>query len=173
MGDVDSDESVPANPDAPAVELSASRARAQRWMDAAHKIAAHLRAHPGCFVESAALAGGMNPRTYHRHMAGSTEDDLAFQDIVLPALHEHADWLLRQAKADIESAEGGSSAYVNWHKWLLPKRHPKLFGEQAGPQRVELTGKDGGPVETSFNLPPRELLELYAKARKDADEGGE
>lgn len=110
-------------------------------------MAEHLRAHPGCFVESAALAAGMVPRTYYRRMAGDSEDCLAFQRVLGPALHEHAEALLAEAKRDIESAEGGSSAYVNWHKWLLPKRHPKLFGEQPAEQRVELTGKDGGAVE--------------------------
>jgi hypothetical protein len=147
----------------PSDNLSASRARAERWLECARKIAEHLRTHPGCFVESAALAGGMNPRTYRRHMEGTSDDDLAFQAIVLPALQEHAEALLESARRDIESAEGGSSAYVSWHKWLLPKRHPKLFGDQ--PAQVELTGKDGGPVALT-HLGTAELLALHLHADK-------
>lgn len=154
----------------PGDKLSASRARADRDLEQARLIAEHLRAHPGCFVESAALAAGMVPRTYYRRMAGDTEECLAFQRIVGPALQEHAEKLLEEARRDIESAEGGSSAYVNWHKWLLPKRHPRLFGEQPAEQKVELTGKDGGPVQFA-NMSTPELLELYLGTGKSEDEG--
>jgi phage terminase small subunit len=42
------------------------------------------------------------------------------------------------------------------------------------PKRSELTGKNGGPIEQQLSgLPAKELLELYAKARKDAEESGE
>jgi transposase-like protein len=147
--------------------LSGSRARVDELRAKGRVMAAYLRAEKGCFIEQAALHAGINPRTYRRWVDQEGEEYEAFQAEVLPALHDHAKALLEAARLDIESAEGGSSAYVNWHKWLLPKRHPKLFGEQAAESKVEVTGKDGAPL----GLQPKELLELYAKARKDAEDG--
>lgn len=138
--------------DSQASDLTASRARADELRAKGRVMADYLRTHPGCFIERAALAAGVNPRTYRRWIEHDGEDYRGFQDEVLPALLDHAEALLREAKADIESAEGGSNAWAGWHKWLLPKRHPKLFGEQPQEQRVELTGKDGGAVEHEMRV---------------------
>lgn len=157
VGDV-ADE--PQKPDAPTQERAASRAHAtvEEAQAKGELVAAHLRSHPGCFIESAALAGGLLPRTYRKWMEGDSEPHRAFQAIVQPALLEHAEALLREAKSDIDSAEGGSSAWANWHKWLLPKRHPKLFGEQPQEHSVAV----GGTVTHEHELRGKSADELLA-----------
>lgn len=155
--------------DVSASDLSASRARADEMRSKGRVMAEYLRAHPGCFIESAALAAGLVPRTYRRWIEHEGEEYRGFQAEVLPALHEHAEKLLEEARKDIDSADGGSSAWAGWHKWLLPKRHPKLFGEQPAESKVELTGKDGGPVQLA-GVPTDELLKLYLGTAPKADE---
>lgn len=146
--------------DAPSQERAASRAHAT--VDEARAkgelVAAYLRGNPGCFIEQAAMAGGLLPRTYRKWMDSDSEAHVAFQEVVVPALHEHAAALLREAKADIDSAQGGSNAWSSWHRWLLPKRHPKLFGEQPAEQKVELSGK----VEHEHDLRGKGVDELVA-----------
>jgi phage terminase small subunit len=80
----------------------------------------------------------------------------------------------------VEQGKDGEPATVIEKIHLSVKPHAKIqalrmlmdhLGMDA-PKRNEHTGKDGGPIETQLSgLPAKELLELYAKARKDAEDG--
>lgn len=133
--------------DQPDTDRSASRARVrvEELTTKAKVVAGYLIANPGCFIESAALAADLLPRVHRKYMTAEGPEYEAYQRIVQPALLEHAEALLRKAEGDIACTEGGSSAWSSWHRWLLPKRHPKLFAD--GVQQVELSGPDGGPMQ--------------------------
>jgi hypothetical protein len=137
-------------------ELSVEDARAKGKV-----VADALRADSRCFQIEAALKAGMSQATYYRLLDAETDAGEAFQAEVLPALFEQARSEEERAERDIGTAENGSSAWGNWHKWRLEKRYRKLFGDLSV-QKVELTGKDGGPVQSEatvqyvVTLPPEE-----------------
>lgn len=132
-------------------------------------VAAYLRANPKCLIEQAAMAGGLLPRRYSLWMAGETEADEAFQVEVMPALLEHASDMVEDAEKDIASGLNGSSAWASWHKFKLERRHPKLFAPSA--QQVELTGKDGGPMQHE-STDKMSAAALRAEALRLAGAGG-
>jgi hypothetical protein len=113
-------------------------------------VAAALRADARCFQQEAALKAGILPARYWRLLDGDSPTCEAFQAEVLPAVYEQARAEEQRAEGDIGSAENGSSAWGNWHRWRLEKRYRKLYGDLA--QKVELTGKDGGPVEQDVTV---------------------
>ena len=66
----------------------------------------------------------------------------------------------------------------NVSMWFLEKRYPEVFGRK---ERIELTGKDGGPIETDdlTEVPladraqrARQLLLLAAQRKAEAENGG-
>lgn len=115
------------------------------------EIAGYLRDDAGMYQEYAAIKAGISRKTYWRWLDGEDEASEAFQREVLPALYEQARAAEQKAESDIASGLNGSSAWANWHKWKLEGRYRKIFGDLA-PTRVELTGKDGGPIETSSKV---------------------
>jgi len=138
--------------------------------EAGKVVAAFLRANKKCLIEKAWIAGGLLPDRARAWMQGTTDADLAFQEEVWPALVEHAEHMIGEAEKDIGSTENGSSAWSGWHRWLLAKRHPRLFADDV--QKLEVTGKDGGPQEHSHSLASKsteELLALYLQTAKEDD----
>ncbi len=116
--------------------------------DKGRRIAEYMRANPGCFQEQAALLGaGVSRARYYELLAMNGEAEQAFQAEVMPAVYEMARAAEEKAESDIACTEGGSSAWSSWHRWKLAQRHRKIFGDLA--QKVELSGPDGGPIETA------------------------
>lgn len=154
--------------------LSRARARPVTVDEAREKgkaVAAYLRADQKAFQEQAALAAGINVRTYHSWLSGSDETDLAFQAEVLPAVMECARKAEEQAEQDIGCTENGSGAWSSWWRWKLAQRYRKIFGDLA-PQKVELTGKDGGPIELAA-VQSKSDAELRRLALADDAEDGD
>lgn len=148
---------------------SLARARSVgEWRDAGKRAAAVLR-NDGFQLEAAFAAGLSEPR-YYEALSGDSEGHLAFQTEVLPALFEQAKKAEVRAEADIASGENGSSAWANWHKWKLSQRYRKIFGDLA--QKVEVTGKDGGPIKTldMAQLPTEQLIEMLKESDREDDE---
>lgn len=80
------------------------------------------------------------------------------------------DWMLRQDKSG-QTQEVVDSEHINrsrlrvdTRKWLLSKALPKLYGDKLS---AELTGKDGGPIETTDSS-PRELARAVLGLLRDA-----
>lgn len=68
---------------------------------------------------------------------------------------------------------GRSRLRVDTRKWYLAKMAPKRYGEV---NRLELTGKDGGPVETKELSDTERLARinaLYAAAQKRKEQEGQ
>lgn len=62
----------------------------------------------------------------------------------------HNDWMARRGEDDEGWQANGehiqrSRLRVDTRKWMLSKVLPKIYGDK---QSVEMTGKDGGPIET-------------------------
>lgn len=111
--------------------------------------------------------------TYHDWMSGRVASAVEFRAVVLRALEKRRRADLDDMVRAIEDAPGSHAATIwNMRKFRHEGRFKRFYADE--PTKVELTGKDGGPIEQQLSgLPAKELLELYAKARKDADEGGE
>lgn len=131
------------------------------------KVAARLRSGHDVYQGEAAVKSGIAERTYYRWLDGEEEGHLAFQAEVLPALYDQAKMAEAEAERAIGCVEGGSGPWQSWHRWKLEKRFRRIYGAVAE-QKIELTGKDGGPVETRElrDLPTDELLSLL-KATED------
>jgi hypothetical protein len=122
---------------------SLARARSVDEMRALGKKAAEV-IRAGGYQEKAALACGIHESTFYRWLDSDDEAAMAFSAEVKAAIFERAEVDEKKAESDIGSAESGSSAWAGWWKWKLSQRYRKLFGDLT--QKVELTGKDGGPI---------------------------
>lgn len=125
----------------------------------------------GGFQLQAAFAAGLKEKNYYDALDGDSEGHTAFQEQVLPALYEQALAAERRAEADIASSENGSSAWSSWHRWKLEKRYRKIFGDLS---RVEVTGKDGGPIQHQHDHIARMSdAQLDAHIRRLQEGGGD
>lgn len=145
--------------------------RVQRLSALARTIAAELSSSRTVHQEHAALKAGILPRQYYRYLAGDDEPCQAFQAIVLPAIHAQAERNVEEAEGAIGSAENGSGAWAGWHKWLLEKRYRKIYGDLAQEVKLELTGANGGPIQT-LAVDKLSDAELDAKIAAAAKLGG-
>lgn len=135
-------------------------------------VAAYLRANPKCFQEQAALSAGVSRKTHYAWLNGDDEACEAYQAEVLPVLYERAAADEEKAEQDIGCVESGSGAWSSWWRWKLAQKHRKVFGDLAQKHEVELTGKDGAPMQHEH----RQLLpynEALVELRKLAQENPE
>lgn len=158
-----------AGKEAPEANPSQSRARARSVDEMAEcgRKAAEVIRRGGYQIE-AAFAAGVHEKTYYRWLDGDDDGCKAFQAEVLPALFEQAREAEKQAEKDISCTEQGSSAWANWHKWKLEKRYRKVFGDLAQKHEVEVTGKDGGPIETAATV--RYVVQVPRDEQQDDEE---
>jgi hypothetical protein len=161
---------VPDNPDAP---TALPRARASAELG--EQFAALLKVE---FSHQLGVCGqlGIPYRTYKDWMAEEhpTNDGIAaFRRVVMAALDERRRADLAEAQRAVDAAPGTHAATVwNMRKFAHESRFRRFYGDDAAASKVELTGKGGGPIETQLSgLPAKELLELYARARRDAEDG--
>lgn len=146
-----------------------ARTRSVEEMRALGRTAAEvLRA--GGYQIAAAVKIGVPERTYYEWLNGEDEGALAFQAEVLPAYEHAAREAEEQAEKDIFGGEMHSSPAVSWYRWKLEKRYPKVFGAA----RLEVSGPNGGPIESRdlSNAKDSELLGLLATT-KDVPDGSE
>lgn len=127
---------------------------------------------------AAAVYGGVTYRAFRYWMSeGQAEAErlagLIEQGVENPepepakALHLHLFHKVEEAKAYAIAAwvntintHAVDRLDPNWARFMLSKHSPETYGEQA--QKIELTGKDGGPVafkEIIVELPPDEPVE--------------
>lgn len=106
------------------------------------KIAATLRSNVDEHFERAAFKAGIAPTTYYRWM----NTDPVFASIVKHAIHDQAAEAMAAADAEVVRSDGKTAA---WHRWKMEKRYRSIYGDLATVQRHELTGADGGPIETA------------------------
>jgi hypothetical protein len=144
----------------------------EKLVRAGAAVAESLRSNPNMHQEHAALLAGISRRSHFEYLAGTDEAHLAYQSLVLPALHEQADKAREKAEQDIACVEAGSGAWASWHRWLLEKRYRKIYGDLAQEVKLELTGKDGGPIQT-LAVDKLSDAELDAKIAAAAKLGGD
>lgn len=112
--------------------------------------------------ELAARASGINPDTFYTWQKEKPE----FSDAVNEA--EAKSTLALVAKVQKAASDGNWTAAA----WMLERRFPKQFGRLDRSQ-VELTGKDGGPVQVSkgpdlSKLTDAELAQMEALLAKSS-----
>lgn len=158
----------PDNPDAPFARARASVELAEQFAELMREEYSHQLGVCGRL--------GIPYGTYKRWLADedATDPDIAaFRRIVLAALDERRRADLDAAKQAVEDAPGTHAATIwNMRKFAHESRFRRFYADDAAAAKVELTGKGGGPVQHELAaLPAKELLELYANARKDAEDG--
>lgn len=144
-------------------------ARKERMEAAAASIAAALRSDPEMHQEHAALNAGVPRRTYYEWLNGDDELCVAFQRVVLAAVHEQAQRNLEHEDREVRVSEG---KLTNWAKWRLEKRYRLIFGDLATVTRHEVTGRDGGPIETHSLSDAEIAAKLAALAGKEESGDG-
>jgi len=121
----------------------------------------------GGYVIEAARAIGVPMRTFNDWLDGTDDAAVAFADGVLGGYAEAARKGEEEAFRDIMGSadKGPSGPHSSFHRWRLEKRWPRVFGGQ----RVEVTGKDGGPVQHQdvTNMTAGELVGLVQAAEDD------
>lgn len=119
----------------------------------------------GSTYADAAGYAGIAESTFRLWMASEEPEYLAFSAAVKDAQASGKIGLLAKIEKAINDGAWQAAA------WKLERRDP----EYARRERVELTGKDGGPVQTSFvavvppRLSPEEWAAQYAPKPSDAD----
>lgn len=130
------------------------------------KIVGYLRA--GAYVETAAAAAGISKQTLYtwlRRAVDENEEDPIFAKFA--AAVEEA-----QALAEVRDiALIGKAAETQWQAaaWRLERKSPERWGRK---DRVELSGKNGGPVQTAALVQVIELPPLEDETNALATESG-
>lgn len=111
---------------------------------------------------SAALSIGIHPKTVNENIRRfeneetHTDEDYEVGQHLACTIAMYAQALRNKITEEKLDSKSGHN-HVNWWKWRLetqcPKEHPRN-------QNIELTGKDGGPLETTST---EALLELIRK----------
>lgn len=118
---------------------------------------------------------GIPYTTYKRWLAdedAANPDIAAFRRIVLAALDERRRADLEDAERAVDKAPGTHAATVwNMRKFAHESRFRRFYGDDAAAAKVELTGKDGGPVDFR-NMSTADLLAtvLATGTKPDEDE---
>lgn len=131
-------------------------------MEKARQLAVELASDVAHNIESASLAVGLRPSTVRDTLSRfenekcTSEEDEAVGEVLALAKSTH---IKRIRSLGFTQAELENRAGTAWMQWQLevqaPKEHPRKSG-------LELTGKDGGPVETEtavryvIMVPPEE-----------------
>lgn len=110
--------------------------------DVQTRLEAALKA--GATQELAAMRAGIGVSTFYAWKKKAEEGDADFKDFL--------------DVIDAAAAEGAMKALEkislamddDWKAaaWILERRYPEMYGRQ----RIEHTGKDGGPVEATFSF---------------------
>ena len=113
----------------------------------------------GATYEHAALYGGVSYDTFNRWMqrgerAGRGEFR-EFRDAVKAAEGEAV--LLWLAKIEKAATDGSWQAAA----WKLERRYPAAYGRQMHQHSHEVTGRDGGPIQTEHT--ERQVWEVFGK----------
>lgn len=117
---------------------------------------------------------GIPYRTYQRWMApDGPEDAVEFRRIVTAALDEQRRKDLKAAQDAVDEAPGTHAATVwNMRKFRHESRFKRFYADE--PAKLELTGKDGGPVELDMrNRSVDELIALVMATGKREEDGDE
>lgn len=101
----------------------------------------------GLPIESAANYGGIHKDTFYEWLKQHSD----FSDAVKDAESEAEFKLVQTIQAD-----------PSWQSkaWILERRHPDRWGK-VDRNKVELTGKDGGPIEQKVELSLSERMKKY------------
>lgn len=156
----------PDNPDAPSEPFTRPRA----CVELAERFVALLAEEHS---HQLGVCGqlGIAYATYKRWMTDDEDaapEVAAFRKIVLAGLDAQRRKDLKAAEDAVDDAPGTHAATVwNMRKFRHESRFKRFYADE--PVKVEHSGKDGGKIE--LGLSAKELLDLYAKARKDAEEG--
>lgn len=139
------------DPEADARARARARYEARRslTMAKAEQIAAILRGDVVQTVESAATSVGVLPGTVRealrRYDAGECTSELD-EDIAHIVADAKAYQMAELRRMGFMAAGGTNGPGVTWLRWQLEVRDPKNNPRKTE-QAVELTGKDGGPVQ--------------------------
>jgi len=111
-----------------------------------------------------AFAGGWSLEYAVAMHMGPAESHLAVREVIYGDKHMYASWRsIKDARADhfferaamqaekLEREDPGKAG--DMYLKLAAKQSPKLYGDKA---QIELTGADGGPVESVVKLDPAE-----------------
>jgi hypothetical protein len=119
---------------------------------------------------------GIPYSTYKTWMADDPEANAgmaAFRRIVLAAVDKQRRDDLKAAQEAVDEAPGTHAATVwNMRKFRHESRFKRFYADE--PAKLELTGKDGGPVELDMrNRSVDELIALAIATGKREDDGDE
>lgn len=120
-------------------------------MDLAELFAEILCSDMSHSVESAALAAGLKPSTVRDAISRYNKDDcktLADEEVCEVIVRAKADHIKHIRAAGYVSAGKANRAGTAWMQWQLEVQAP-LEHPRKQETTVELTGKDGGPIETN------------------------
>ena len=130
-------------------------------------------ADPLCTLRAACAAVGIHHTIYYDWQKRAESGEEPYASLVPEiqrARSAQGKSILREGD---ERAADGNRAGVSWAQWKAETLHPTEFGRA---QRIEHTGKDGGPIETSSaTAEDREAARkaLNAMAEGDRGEGGD
>lgn len=87
-----------------------------------------------------------NPR------ASIRADELIYVEFSEALKEAESDGILANLAHIRKAAQGDEDNRPQWQAaaWLLERRHPNIYGRRVVDSRVELTGKDGGPVKITW-----------------------
>lgn len=93
-----------------------------------------------------------------------TQADALFDEILNIADDGRNDWMAVHGEGAVGWKENGealqrSRLRIDARKWMAGKLRPKVYGDKIS---AELSGPDGGPIETSITASP-ELAEIVAR----------
>lgn len=93
-----------------------------------------------------------------------TQADALFDEILNIADDGRNDWMAVHGDGAVGWKENGealqrSRLRIDARKWMAGKLRPKVYGDKVS---AELSGPDGGPIETSVTASP-ELAEIVAR----------
>jgi hypothetical protein len=146
-------------PTAPPVHPAGARARVERASPSAElaERISELLAQPHATLMGACFNAGVHYKTVKRWLLAdpetANEDLAAFQFIVGQAVERERVRELERHEDDFNALRGPTvakaSALVNKFQWAHTNRFRRVYDEDVAPKQtaLELTGKDGGPVQ--------------------------
>lgn len=107
---------------------------------------------------------GNEPFREQYTQARLTQADALFDEILNIADDGRNDWMAVHGEGAVGWKENGealqrSRLRIDARKWMAGKLRPKVYGDKVS---AELSGPDGGPIETSITTSP-ELAEIVAR----------
>ena len=151
------------------VESRARTRSVEEMRELGRRVGEHLRG--GAYVAEAADREGIPQSTYHSWLNGKDEAAMAFRQGAMAGYYAAAHEAQEQAERDIMGSDKGPSGpHASYHKWLLEKRFPAVFGQAA--QQIEHSGPNGGPIDVRdlSTASDKDLLGLLAATKTKADD---